>query len=123
MSNLNSLTVAQLRQVVAIKEQIEKLQEELEAIAGGESVAASYATPEEEAPPVRKKRRMSRKARAAIGLAQRARWAKLRGGYEDAAPEPVEKKKRKVSRAARAKLAAAAKARWARRKAEGKTRL
>jgi hypothetical protein len=113
----------ELRQVVAIKEQIEKLQEDLEAIAGGESVAPEESAHEEATPTGRKKRRMSRKAKAAIAKAQRARWAKLKGNAHVVEAAPVEKKKRKVSRVARAKLAAIARARWARRKAEGKSRL
>ena len=36
MNNLHNLTVAQLREVVAIKEQIEKLQSELDSFIGGE---------------------------------------------------------------------------------------
>jgi hypothetical protein len=121
MSNLHNLTVAQLREVVAIKEQIEKLQGELDSIVGGEE-------PPAEAPAVRgpgrpRRRRMSPAARAAIGAAQRARWAKTRGEAPAEAAAPVEKKKRKVSAAARAKLAAAARARWAKVKASGKTKL
>ena len=115
MTTLQNLSVAQLREVVAIKEQIEKLQSELDSIAGG------VAAPGAEAPARRKKRRMSRAARARIGAAQRARWAKVRGRKAKAAA-PV-KRKRKVGAAARAKLAAIAKARWAKVKAAGKTTL
>jgi phage protein D len=117
MTNLHDLTVAELRKVVAIKEQIEALQSELDSVAG--SVAE---VPEPAANGRRKKRRhMSAAARARIGAAQRARWAKARKAARAAAP--AKKKKRRVSRAARAKLSAAAKARWASAKASGKSTL
>ncbi len=122
MTNLHNLTVADLRKAVAIKEQIEALQSELDSLTG-ESVIAAPKPARRGRPPG--KRRMSPAARARIGAAQRKRWAKLKrdGGSpaEDAAP--VEKKKRRVSRAARAKLSAAAKARWANAKASGKSTL
>lgn len=121
MSNLHNLTVAQLREVVAIKEQIEKLESELDSLIGGESAPAAGQVAKG---PGRKKRRMSRAARAAIGAAQRARWAKVRKGKASAKPAaPEKKKKRKVSAEARAKLAAIAKARWAKVKASGKSKL
>jgi len=118
MNNLHNLTVAQLREVVAIKEQIEKLQSELDSFIGGEG--APDAVRVAKGPGGRKKRRrMSRAARAAIGAAQRARWAKVRSK----AAAPAKRKKRKVSAAARAKLAAIAKARWAKVKAAGESKL
>ena len=120
MSNLQNLTVAQLREVVAIKEKIEQLQSELDSIIGGESAPVGIRAAKGAGR--RKKRRMSRAARAAISAAQKARWAKVRGKVSAGADAPV-KKKRKVSKAARAKLAAAAKARWAKVKASGKTKL
>jgi hypothetical protein len=113
MSNLQNLTVAQLREVVAIKEKIEELQSELDSIIGGAPVTDG-----------RKTRKMSRAARAAIAAAQRARWAKVKkeaGSSNDASAS--KKPKRKVSAAARAKLAAVAKARWAKVKASGKSKL
>jgi hypothetical protein len=120
MSNLHNLTVAQLREVVAIKEQIEKLQSELDSFVGGEDApAAVYA---KRGPGRPRKRRMSPAARAAIGAAQRARWAKLKGESYAPTDAPV-KRKRKVSAAARAKLAAIARARWARVRASGRTKL
>jgi uncharacterized small protein (DUF1192 family) len=115
MSDLHNLSVAQLRQVIALKEQIEELQAELDSITGGESAAP--------APAGRKKRRMSAAARAAIGRAQKARWAKAKAGKSTDDSAPTGKKKRKVSAAARAKLTASAKARWAKAKAAGKSTL
>ena len=107
MTNLQNLTVEQLRKVVAIKEQIESLEAQLTSIAGGDSPVGAATT-------VARRRKMSRAARASIAAAQRARWAKLKAG---------DSKKRKVSAATRAKMAANARARWARVKAAGKSTL
>ena len=58
---------------------------------------------------------MSKSARAKIGAAQKARWAKLKGTAKSAG-----KPKRKMSAAARALISAAQKARWAKVKAAQK---
>jgi hypothetical protein len=123
MTNLHNLTVADLRKAVAIKEKIEELQNELNSVGGADLTAA--AKPAARGPGRPRKRQMSPAARAAIGAAQKARWAKVRRGRKGAVVDaaPVEKKKRRVSRAARAKLSAAAKARWARAKASGQSTL
>jgi hypothetical protein len=114
MINLQQLTVKQLRKVVAVKERIEKLEAKLAAIYGSDAPAAA---------PVgrRRRRKMSAAAKARIGAAQRARWAKVKG-RKVSSKESV-KKKRKVSAATKARLAAVAKARWARVKAAGKSAL
>ncbi|MGA2175382.1 MAG: hypothetical protein ABSH38_10410 [Verrucomicrobiota bacterium] len=114
MTNLQNLTVDQLRKVVAIKEQIEDLESQLSAIAGGSSEAPVRAVR-------RRRRRMSAAARARIGAAQRARWAKVKGRRK--AAKAAKKAKRHVSAATRARLAAIAKARWAKVKASGKSTL
>jgi len=68
MTELQNLTVAQLRRVISIKEKIESLTDQLTAISG-----------ETSAPQKRPgRRKMSRAARAAIAAAQRARWAKAK---------------------------------------------
>jgi biopolymer transport protein ExbB/TolQ len=108
MTNLQNLTVAQLRKIVAIKEKIERLEAKLGA--GGDAGSAG---------PKKRKRRMSASARARIGAAQRKRWAKVKGN----AAEPKAKRKRRVSAATRARLATVARARWARVKAAGKATL
>jgi hypothetical protein len=108
MTPLENLTVKQLRKLVAIKEKIETLQGEIEAITGGEAAAPQKR---------RGRKKMSFSARARLGAA--ARWAKVRAVRAEAAP----KKRRKMSAAGRARMAAAAKARWAKAKAEGKNRL
>lgn len=63
--------------------------------------------------------RMSAAARARIGAAQRARWAKLKGnsGQTKGAAAP---KRRPMSAAARNKIAAAQRLRWAKVKASRK---
>ncbi len=114
MTNLQNLTVGQLRKVVAIKEQIERLQSQLSAFAEGGSAAPVRA---------RRRRRMSASARARIAAAQRARWAKVKGRRKAAVAKPAKKRKRRVSAATRARLAAIAKARWAKVKAAGQATL
>jgi hypothetical protein len=109
MTPLNSLTVAQLREAVAIKEQIEQLENQLASIFGGTT------TPEVAG---KKRRRMSAAGRARMAAAVRARWAKIRG--TKATPT---KKRRKMSAEGRARISAAAKARWKKAKAAGKTTL
>lgn len=108
MSIIN-LTSNQLRKAADLKDEIEGLQNELNNLLGQESSPAE---------PGKRKRKMNAAARAKIGAAQRARWAKQKG-------EQVKDKKprRKMSAAGRARMAAAAKARWAKAKAAGKTRL
>jgi hypothetical protein len=99
MNQLLNLTTAKLRRIIALKQQIEKLQARLEALAGGSAAPVAR--------PGRKKWTMSLSARRKIAAAQRARWAKAKGK----AAKPA--KKRTMSAAARAKIAAAQKARWA----------
>jgi hypothetical protein len=119
MTNLQNLTVEQLRKVVAIKEEIESLEAKLAKIGDG----ARRGRPPGLAavPVVRRRRKMSAAAKARIGAAQRARWAKVKGSK--AAPAKKIKGKRKVNAATRARLAAIARARWAKVKASGKSTL
>jgi hypothetical protein len=115
MANLENLSVEQLRKAVAIKEQIEQLQSELNSLVEGDG-----------SPPARdgRRRRMSASARARIAAAQRARWARVKGRANgNAALVTKEKPKRRVSPATRARLSAMAKARWAKAKAAGQASL
>jgi hypothetical protein len=106
MSTLQNLSVAQLHQVISIKEKIGTLQAQLADILGDDISPLAE----------RKQRRgMSAAGRARVAAAQRARWAKIKG-------TPT-KPKRKMSAGWRAKIAAAAKKRWALAKAAGKSRL
>ena len=69
---LTTLSVKHLKQAIAIREQIESLQNQLGRITGVD------AAPEGNASPRRKKRRMSAEAKARISAAAKARWAKFR---------------------------------------------
>src|SRR5438105_10087888 len=111
---LSSLTLAQLRQALVLKERIDELQNELNQIQGTSSGAAPNG------PPGRGRRKWSPAARARAAASQRARWAKqaavpARGGRR--------KGRRRMSAAARARLSANARARWAKAKAAGRSRL
>jgi hypothetical protein len=138
-------TPTQLRKAADIQERIESLQNELNAVLGGDTF-----TPAEpaEAP---KKRKFSAAAKARMRAAQQARWAKINGTAPSAKPakkakrkmsaqglaniragvekrmaaqgKVVQEPKRKFSAAGRAALAAAAKARWAKAKKAGKSTL
>jgi hypothetical protein len=110
MISINSLSSQQLRRAAAIKEQIDALENELGKILGGS----------EAKPAATGRRTMSASARARIGAAQKARWAKVRGNK---AAKPAGSSRRKMSSAARAKISAAAKARWAKAKASGRKSL
>ena len=70
MTPLQDLTVEQLRKLVAIREQIETLQGEIDLIAGGES-------PSPTAPLKRRGRRKKSRSQAAR-VAVAARWDKVR---------------------------------------------
>ena len=109
MKSLSDLSVADLRRVIALKEQIKSLEGQLEAIA--ENTGGDAGTVEAPAPAKRAKRRLSpahrRKLIKALAKARKIRWAKATG--TKAAP-----KKRRMSAEGRAAISAAAKARWAR---------
>jgi hypothetical protein len=91
-------STAQLKRALKIRARIEVLEQELDELIGSSSGGLGG--------------RMSASARARIGEAQRARWAKVKGG-----------KRRRMPASAKAKLAAIARARWAKVKAAGKKRL
>ena len=111
MSNLQSLTIKQLRRAIALKGKIETLSNKLASILGAQASVSAKAP---------KKRGMSAAGRAAVAAAQKARWAKIKKA-KPAAKAPA--KRRKMSAAGRARISAAAKARWAKAKAAGKKRL
>ena len=117
MTNLANLTTSQLKSIIAIKEQIEALQGQIDSIAdgGGEiPIPFTDGTP--------KKRRMSRAGRAAIAAGQRARWAKVKETKSSDA-KPAKKGKHRMSAAGRAAIRAAVNARWAKARAARKTKL
>jgi hypothetical protein len=113
--NITNLTTAQLSQILAIKEQIEELESQIESIAaGGGEIPAQAPQPG--------KRRRSAKVRAKMAAAQQARWARIKG--TGGAESGVGRRKRKLSASHRRKLikalAKARKIRWANAKAAGR---
>jgi hypothetical protein len=126
MTKINDLTTAQLQRILAIKEQIEGLQSQIDSIAaGGDEVPAPSTV---EAPtPAKPKYRMTaahkRKLIKALARARAIRWARIKGTAPAASDKPAKKKDRRSSPATRAKIAAAARARWAKAKAAGKKAL
>jgi len=87
MVNIIDLSVEQMKRIIAIKAQIQALNEELEKIVSGSSartvrrgkaarvvIAASNGN----AKPVKKKRKMTAAWKAKIGAATKARWDKYR---------------------------------------------
>jgi len=112
MSNLLSLSSAQLKRAAAIKDQIEGLNHELAGLLGASASATKPAK-------ASKKGGMSPAGRARVAAAQRARWAKINAA-KPAAKAPAKKKKFTMSAAAKAKISAAAKARWAKVRAAKK---
>jgi hypothetical protein len=111
MTNISNLTTTQLHQIIALKEQIEALQTQLDSIVDGEGQTT------EQAP---KKRRRSAAVRARMAAAQQARWAKIKGtGAMDF--KPAKRGKRRISAAGRAAMSAAGKARWAKVKGTSAT--
>jgi len=123
MSNLSTLTSAQLRRAAEILEQIEALNGQLATIVDGTGAP----TAQEIAPAagheptkIRKKYKLSAEGRAKKIAAQKARWEKAKAPTKTekvAEAEPV-KKRKKMSASSKAKIAAAAKARWAKVRAE-----
>jgi len=122
MTDLSSLTSAQLIKAAAIKDKIEALTKELATLLGSPAPAKSTAKPA-------KKRGMSAAGKAKIAAAQKLRWQKVNAAKTSkpaAASKVVVKpvaKKRTMSAATKSKIAAAAKARWAKVKATGKKTL
>jgi len=117
----NTPSIDQLKQAIAISEQIQKLEAELAALFGSSAKVPSTA----KAAPAKAGRRkggMSPEGRARIAAAQRARWAKAKGlavsspSAPEAKPAKKRKAKRKLSPEARARIVAAVKRRWAKAK-------
>jgi hypothetical protein len=109
---ISNLSAQQLRRAASIKDQIDALQTELEKLLDENPKMAQVAP--------KGRRTMSASARAKIGAAQKARWAKTNGKR---AMKPAKTGRRKMSAAGRARIAAAAKARWVKAKAAGKNSL
>ena len=65
-----------------------------------------------------RKRTVSAGARRRMAIAQKKRWAAIKGVAESAAPKEAAKPKRKLSAAGRKAIIAATKKRWALKRAE-----
>jgi hypothetical protein len=85
------------------------------ALTGGPT--EPVATPE---PPTRKRKRFSAASRRKMAMAQKARWAKLRGESEPSAPAKAPKAKRRISKEGLARIIAATKKRWRLQRAAAK---
>lgn len=114
MPSFHELTIAQLKQAVLIREQIETLQGKLASLLGGTAPSAktSPAT-------VEGKRTRSAATRKKMAVAQQARRAKTKEKPAPAKSAPgkaAPEKKGGLTEEGRAKLAAAMKARWTARK-------
>jgi hypothetical protein len=70
---LANLSVLQLKRAVAIREQMQTLQNELDRLAGGHTPSGKNS-----AAPQKKKGTMSAAARAKLSAAMTARWAKIK---------------------------------------------
>ena len=119
MLTFHELSSAQLRQALQLREQIETLQQKLSALLGGAPSARPAAEKTKRSRvPVKGKRTMSAEARAKIGAAAKARWAKVKAPAAPAAKRAPGKSKKKglITPEGRAKLSAAMKARWEARK-------
>jgi hypothetical protein len=89
---------------------------ELRAVLTG-GPAAPATTPE---PPTGKRKRFSAASRRKMAMAQKARWAKIRGESEPSAPAKAPKAKRRISKEGMARIIAATKKRWRLQKAAAK---
>ena len=78
--NITNLTTTQLRQIIAIKEQIEALQSQIDSIAGGEvPIPARRGSPRSRQAQVSHVRRpSSANSLKALAKARKIRWAKLK---------------------------------------------
>jgi hypothetical protein len=78
INELINLPAAKLKQILALKAQIETLQAQLsKLLTGSSSAPAAKAGAKATAP---KQRKMSAAARRKISLAAKARWAKVKAG-------------------------------------------
>lgn len=91
MSTLSGLSVSQLEQALAIRQQIDALERQLAAVLGAAQEPAAPAAKAVRSP-VRKKRGLSAAGRARIIAAQKARWARQKqlAALAPTAPAKVE---------------------------------
>lgn len=109
--SITNLSLAQLKEIVSVKEQIGNLEQKLSKLLGGKALTSVIA------PAKKTRRKMSAAARAKIAAAQKARWAKAKGtGKAAPTAKPAKKTKRTLSPEGRARIVAALKKRWAAKK-------
>ena len=108
-----SISIQALKEAISIKEEISTLEARLNKILAGGELPFPLTSPSS-AKTSRKK--MSAAARARIGAAQKARWAKIKG---TAPVAKAGKKKGGLSPEGRARIIAAQKKRWAAKKKQG----
>ena len=121
--DITNLSAQQLRQAADLKEKIDGLQTELNAILGGE--VPTPAAPETAQVPKNGRRKVSAKSRARMAAAQKARWAAKRGESRSKTARATvsqEKPKRYISPALRKARSEAMKARWAKARRAGMPR-
>lgn len=115
-------SLANLKEAVAIREKIESLDQRLSEILGGSTSPAAVSTPTKRG---RTRGKMSAAARARIGAATRARWARQRAGAFPAenpkaavvtTPKAGRRRRGGLTAEGRKKLSDAMKARWAARR-------
>ena len=118
--DIKNLSPQALRKAADLQERILELQDQLNEILGGEVSTPLTAKPAAEP----KKRKMTAAWRKALSLAQKARWAKVKGAGNGTqpTPKPESKPKRYISPALRRARSEAMKARWAKARRAGKSR-
>jgi hypothetical protein len=124
-NQITDLSLDQLRRAVSIKEQIARLESELNSIVGGRPAPSAAPSPTRRVAARKRGRgQLSPEARERIAEAQRQRWAKYKSGkagQKAAAPRAKAGTRNRLSPEARAKIAEAARRRWARvRAGQGK---
>jgi hypothetical protein len=110
IKSLSDYSASELRRAIALKEQIEALQDQIQELTG-EAASDDSAIATETPAPARRRLSAShpRKLVKALAKARNIRWAKVNAAGSAASP----KKRRHMSAEGRAAIAAAAKARWA----------
>lgn len=117
MATPNIPSINNVRRIVEVAEQIEKLHAELVSLVVGSAPAISAAKAAMPAPPPKGgAKTISAETRKRMAAAQRARFAKARAMASSAPaaarPAPKSKKKRNLTPEGRARLSALMKARW-----------
>ena len=112
--SLINLTPAQLRQAADLKEQIERLNQELTALVGGSAIPSAIQPAK---PVVVKKGGMSAAGKARIAAAQKLRWAKVKAAKVKPVVKAAVKTAAVVKTAVKVSQSDKMKAYWAAKKA------